>query len=170
MIVSAIVAVAKNNVIGRNDDIPWRLSSDLKYFKKTTINHHIISGRNNFLSIGRPLPKRTNIIITRDPFYVVTDCLIAHSVEEALQIAYQNGEEEVFIIGGGKIYELSESYWDKLYLTEVHAKVEGDTFFPKINMDNWELLSEDAHLADKKNEFNYTFKVYQRIKQEEEKK
>lgn len=167
MTISAIVAVAQNNVIGKDDDIPWRLSSDLKYFKKTTINHHIISGRNNFLSIGRPLPKRTNIIITRDPFYVVTDCLVAHSVEEALQIAKENGEDEAFIIGGGKIYELSQAYWDKLYLTEVHAEVEGDTFFPNIDIKNWELISEDAHTADAKNEFDYTFKVYHRIKEEE---
>lgn len=169
MTVSAIVAVAKNNVIGKENDIPWRLSSDLKYFKRTTINHHIISGRNNFLSIGRPLPKRTNIIITRDPYYIVTDCLVAHSVEEALRIAYQNGEEEAFIIGGGQIYGLSQSYWDKLYLTEVDAEVEGDTYFPSLDMDNWELISEEAHKADEKNEFDYTFKVYQRIKPAEEK-
>ena len=168
MTVSAIVAVAKNNVIGKDNDIPWRLSSDLKYFKKTTLNHHIISGRNNFFSIGRPLPKRTNIIISRDPFFAVSGCLVAHSVEEALRLAYQNGEEEAFIIGGGKIYELSQSYWDKLYLTEVHAEIDGDTFFPTINQENWTLLSEEHHTADEKNEFDYTFKVYQRIKIDEE--
>jgi dihydrofolate reductase len=162
MIVSAIVAVAENGVIGRDNDIPWRLSDDLKYFKRTTLNHHIITGRNNFLSIGRPLPKRTNVIITRNPFYAVDGCLIAHSVEEALQIAYENGDEEAFIIGGGKIYELSLEYWDRLYLTNVHAKIEGDVMFPELNMDKWNLISSEAHKADEKNEFDYTFNVYER--------
>ncbi len=162
MIVSAIVAVAENGVIGKDNDIPWRLSDDLKYFKRTTLNHHIITGRNNFLSIGRPLPKRTNIIITRDPYYAVDGCLIAHSVEEALQIAYDNGEEEAFIIGGAKIYELSMTYWDRLYLTNVHAKVVGDVMFPKMNMEDWELLSSEAHKADEKNEHDYTFNLFER--------
>lgn len=129
MMVSAIVAVAENGVIGRDNDIPWRLSNDLKYFKRTTLDHHIIMGRNNFLSIGRPLPQRTNIIITRNLFYAVDGCLIAHSVEEALGIAFENGEEDAFIIGGAMIYELSMPYWDRLYLTRVHAEVEGDVFF-----------------------------------------
>lgn len=162
MIISAIVAVSENGVIGKDNDIPWRLSSDMKYFKRTTLNHHVITGRNNFLSIGRPLPKRTNIIITRNLFYAVQDCLIAHSVEDALQIALDNGEEEVFIIGGAKIYELSLSFWDKLYLTKVHSNVKGDVLFPKLNMDEWQLMSSEAHQADEKNEFDYTFEVYER--------
>lgn len=163
MIVSAIVAVAENGVIGKDNDIPWRLSSDMKYFKRTTINHHVITGRNNFLSIGRPLPKRTNVIITRNLFYAVENCLIAHSVEDALQIALDNGEEEAFIIGGAKIYELSLPYWDKLYLTKVHAKVEGDVLFPELNMEEWKLISSEDHSADEKNEFDYTFQVFERI-------
>ena len=163
MIVSAIVAVAENGVIGKDNDIPWRLSSDMKYFKRTTINHHVITGRNNFLSIGRPLPKRTNVIITRNLFYAVENCLIAHSVEDALQIALDNGEEEAFIIGGAKIYELSLPYWDKLYLTKVHGKVEGDVLFPELNMEEWKLISSEDHSADEKNEFDYTFQVFERI-------
>ncbi|MCB0650102.1 MAG: dihydrofolate reductase [Saprospiraceae bacterium] len=162
MMVSAIVAVAENGVIGRDNDIPWRLSNDLKYFKRTTLDHHIIMGRNNFLSIGRPLPQRTNIIITRNLFYAVDGCLIAHSVEEALGIAFENGEEDAFIIGGAMIYELSMPYWDRLYLTRVHAEVEGDVFFPKLDMDEWELVSSENHHADEKNEYDYTFLVYER--------
>lgn len=162
MIVSTIVATAKNNVIGKDNDIPWYLPADLKYFKKTTLNHHIIMGRNCYESIGKPLPKRTNMILTRNPFYIVSNCYVLHSLEEALQIAEENGEEEAFIIGGAQIYELGMKYSDKLYLTEVDLEVDGDIVFPKLNMDEWELLSEEAHQPDEKNEHNYTFKIFQK--------
>ncbi|NUO03715.1 MAG: dihydrofolate reductase, partial [Saprospiraceae bacterium] len=125
MIISAIVAVAKNNVIGKNGEIPWYLPADLRFFKQTTLNHHVIMGRRSFDSIGRPLPKRTNVVITRDPFFVGTGCIVAHSVEEALHIARNNGETEAFIIGGGEIYAQSMPYWDRLYLTRVDAAIEG---------------------------------------------
>ena len=167
MIISTIVAVAKNNVIGRNNDIPWYLPADLKYFKKTTINHHIIMGRKCFQSIGKPLPKRTNIIITRDPFFIATNCLVLNSLEEALNTAYENGEEEVFIIGGGQIYEMSKDLWDKIYLTEVDLEVEGDVFFPEIDPTAWRVLSSESHKADEKNEYDYNFKVLERIKSPE---
>jgi dihydrofolate reductase len=162
MVVSTIVATAKNNVIGKDNDIPWYLPADLKYFKKTTLNHHIIMGRNCYESIGKPLPKRTNMVLTRNPFYIVSNCYVLHSLEEALQIAEENGEEEAFIIGGAQIYELGMKYSNKLYLTEVDLEVEGDIIFPKLNMDEWELLSEEAHQADEKNEHNYTFKIFQK--------
>ncbi len=162
MIVSSIVAVAKNNVIGRQNDIPWYLPSDLKYFKKTTLNHHIIMGRNCFESIGRALPKRTNIVITRQPFFMASNCLVARSIEEALEIALDNGEQEAFIIGGGQIYTQSVPFWDKIYLTEVDLDVKGDIFFPSINYEEWNLISEKAHQADEKNNHAYTFKVFER--------
>ena len=162
MKISCIVAIAKNNVIGKDNDIPWYLPADLKYFKKTTINHHIIMGRNCYESIGKPLPKRTNIVLTRNPFFIVSNCVITNSVEAALKIAEENGEEEAFIIGGAQIYEQSMEYWDKLYLTEVDLEVEGDVFFPEINFDEWNLISEESHLADEKNEHNYVFKIYER--------
>lgn len=168
MIVSAIVATANNNVIGKNNDIPWYLPADLKYFKKTTLNHHIIMGRKSFESIGRPLPKRTNIVISRNPFFVATNCIKASSVEEALTVAHDNGEEEAFIIGGGQIYELSQSYWDRLYLTTVHADIEGDIFFPKIDEEKWKLVSQEAHKADDKNEYDFTFNVLERISSSKE--
>ncbi len=162
MIVSAIVATAKNNVIGKDNDIPWYLPADLKYFKRCTLNHHIIMGRKSYESIGRPLPKRTNIVVTRDPFYVVSNCLVAHSVDEALKMALDNSEQEAFIIGGGEIYKLAMPFVDRLYLTEVDAAVDGTVFFPEINMDEWELKSEEPHKADEKNEFDYVFKIFER--------
>lgn len=164
MIVSAIVAIAKNNVIGKNNSIPWYLSEDLKYFKARTINHHIIMGRKSYQSIGHPLPKRTNIIVTRDPFFIASNCLVVHSVEEGLEIAERNGEEEVFIIGGAEIYSLSLPYLNRLYITELDLEIEGDTFFPKLDMIEWELISENPRQADEKNKYNFNFKVYERKK------
>ena len=162
MIISAIVAVSNNNVIGKNNDIPWYLPADLQYFKKTTLGHHIIMGRKSFQSIGRPLPKRTNIIITRDPYFVSSNCLIARTIEEALEMAYDNKEEECFIIGGGTIYEQTKKLWDKLYLTQVDIDVEGEIYFPRVDLSEWQLLSQIDHMADEKNPYNYSFKVYQR--------
>lgn len=159
MIISAIVAVSANNVIGHNNQIPWYLPADLKYFKKTTQGHHIIMGRKSFESIGRPLPNRTNIVITRAPYYVASGCLVVHSIEEALEVAANNGEEEVFIIGGGEIYRQSWPYLDRIYLTSVETDVEGQVFFPEINADEWEEISAEPHLADEKNPFDYTFRV-----------
>lgn len=164
MLVSAIVATAHNNVIGKDNQIPWYLPADLKYFKKTTLNHHIIMGRNCFESIGKPLPKRTNIILTRNPYYVASNCLVVNSLKEAIEIAFYNGEEEVFIIGGAQIYNQSLSMWDRLYLTEVDLEAEGDVFFPNINLNEWDLSSEEKHDADEKNKFPYTFKVFDRKK------
>ena len=162
MKISAIVAVAKNNVIGKDNDIPWYLPADLKYFKKTTLNHHIIMGRNCYESIGKPLPKRTNVILTRNPFYLVSNCYITHSIDEALQVAEDNGDDEAFIIGGAQIYELAMDRCERLYLTEVDLEVEGDVLFPQLNMDEWKLISEEPHKADEKNEYDYVFKIFER--------
>jgi len=164
MIISAIVAVAQNNVIGKNGAIPWYLPADLRFFKQTTLNHHVIMGRRSFDSIGRPLPKRTNVVITRDPFFIGTGCIVAHSVEEALRIARDHGETEAFIIGGGEIYRQSMPFWDRLYLTRVDAAIEGgDAFFPQIDIDEWEIVASQAFPADEKNEFSYTFLRMDRI-------
>lgn len=163
MIVSAIVATDKNNVIGKNNDIPWYLPADLKYFKRTTLNHHIIMGRKSYESIGRPLPKRTNIIVTRNPFFVVSNCIVANSIQEALLIALENGETEAFIIGGGEIYKQSMHLWDRVYLTAVDLEVkEGEVFFPELPEEGWELVSEEHYSADEKNDHAYTFKVLER--------
>lgn len=163
MIISTIVATAKNNVIGMDNGIPWYLPADLKYFKKITLNHHILMGRKCYESIGRPLPKRTNIIITRNPFFVATNCLVVHSLEEGLEIAHDNKEEEVFIIGGGEIYKMGLPYIDRVYLTEVDLEIKGEVFFPKLDMDNWKLTWEEKHKADEKNEHDYVFKILDRV-------
>lgn len=163
MLVSAIVATAKNNAIGKGNQIPWYLPADLAYFKRTTLDHHVLMGRNCFRSIGRPLPKRTNIVITRDPFFQADGVLVAHSIEEALGIAFDNGETEAFIIGGGEIYRESQDLWDKIYLTEVDLEVAGDVFFPAIDPLEWRETWREAHEPDEKNEWAYTFKVLERV-------
>lgn len=163
MIVSAIAAVSKNGVIGKNNEVPWYLPADIKFFKNTTLNHHVIMGRKTLDSIINPLPKRTNIILTRDPFFIATNVIVAHTMDEALDIAEQNGEEEAFILGGAEIYKLSLPYLDKLYWTEVDTEVrDGDTFFPEVDWSEWKLVSQDPHQPDEKNEFAYNFKIYER--------
>lgn len=162
MIISAIVAVASNGLIGRDNNIPWYLPADLKHFKRTTLNHHVIMGRKTFESIGRPLPKRVNIILTRNPFYVASNCVVVHSLQEALEVAENNGESEVFIIGGSEIYQLSLPYLHRIYLTEVELEAPGDTYFPDLQETEWKVTSCEQHQADDKNQFNYRFKVLER--------
>lgn len=162
MIVSAIVAIAKNGVIGSGNQIPWHLSADMAFFKRTTMGHFVIMGRLTFLSLGRPLPKRTNVVVTRDLFFTATGCLVAHSLEEALSLAEEAGETEVFIIGGGQIYRESLEYLDRIYLTEVDAEVEGDVFFPELKGGEWKVVRSESHPADEKNDFPYTFKTLER--------
>jgi dihydrofolate reductase len=163
MIISAIVATAKNGVIGKDNEIPWYLPADFAYFKRVTLNHHIIMGRNCYESIGRPLPKRTNIIVTRNLFYIASGCITVHSIAEGLQIAQQNDETEAFIIGGGEIYQQTMHLLDKIYVTQVDLNTEGDVFFPELNPAEWRLISEENHPKDEKNEWNFTFKIFERI-------
>jgi dihydrofolate reductase len=163
MIISCIVAVGKNNVIGKDNDIPWYLPADLQYFKKTTLNAPVIMGRNCYVSIGRPLPKRTNIIVTRDMFFISSNCIVSRSIHEALREAKKTGAKETFIIGGGQIYEQTKELWDKLYITHVDIDTAGDVFFPEIKEDHWKLIEKTAFKKDEKNEFDYTFSVYERM-------
>lgn len=163
MKISAIAAVAKNNVIGFQNSIPWYLPADFKYFKKVTTGHPIIMGRSCYESIGKPLPQRTNIIVTRDVFYLVSGCVIVHSIDEALMFAEDTGTEEAFIIGGGQVYSQTVHLWDKLYLTEVDLEPQGDIYFPSLDLKNeWHELSREAHPADDKNEHDFTFVIYER--------
>ncbi len=156
MTISIIVAAAENNVIGKDNDMPWRLSADLKRFKKLTMGHHIIMGRKTFESIGKPLPGRTSVIITRNKDYRQDDCIVAHSLEEAFKMVE---DEEVFIIGGGEIYNMAFDIADKLYLTRVHATLEGDTCIPEIN-NNWEEVECEKFQKDEKNQYDYSFIDY----------
>lgn len=162
MKIYAIVAAANNRVIGKNNDIPWYLPADLKYFKKTTMGHPIIMGRKCFESIGRPLPKRTNIIITRNPFYAVSNAFVVHSLVEAFELGAMEEADAVFVCGGGEIYKQAMSFIDRIYYTEVDLDVDGDVFFPALDMEEWTLVSEEAHAPDEKNPHPYIFKVYDR--------
>ena len=165
MKISMIAAVASNRVIGKDNDLAWHLPDDMKYFMNTTKNHCVIMGRRNFESIPkkfRPLPHRTNIIITRQKNYRQEDCIICHSMQEAIDYCKALGEQEAFIIGGGQIYEVGLPMADVLYITEVNAEVEGDTYFPEFNMAEWQEVSRIHHEADQKHTFDFDFVIYDR--------
>jgi dihydrofolate reductase len=161
-IISLIVATGKNGVIGNKGEIPWHLPADFVYFKKTTIGYPIIMGDKTHDSIGRVLPGRKNIVLTLDKNYrPYAGALMAYSPAEALEKA---GEGEVFIVGGGQIYRLFFPLADKIYLTLVSGKFEGDTFFPKIEKSEWKLLSQIRKRKDRKNKHDMTWKVFERVK------
>lgn len=161
MEISLIVAMTKNRVIGKDNDMPWHLPADLAWFKRNTLNKPVIMGRRTFLSIGRPLPNRTNIILSRSSFkHEGITC--SNSLEQALtEVATA---PEVMIIGGGEIFKQALPIADKLYLTEIQTELEGDTFFPEIDMNQWKLIEESEHCVDEKNAFACHYKIYQRIK------
>jgi len=165
MVVSLIVAVSSNGVIGRDGGLPWRLSKDLKHFKKLTMGHHLIIGRHTWDEVGRPLPGRTMVVVTRSRCFAPEGVRVAHSLEEALDIA--RDDDEPFIGGGAHIYRmaLEKNLVDRLYITGVHAEVEGDTVFPDIDLDNWELVSEECHDADERNEFPFSFLIYEQCEE-----
>ncbi len=162
MIISAIVAKGQNNVIGKDNDLPWRLPGDLKWFKAKTLNRHVVMGRKSFESLPGLLKNRVHIVVTRDPEYYHSDIIVRHSIDEALAYAHEQGESEVFILGGGNIYEQTKGLWNRLYLTEVNASPEGDTFFPELDYSPYELTFKEDHEADHKNQYSYTFKIYER--------
>lgn len=162
MIISAIVAKGKNNVIGKDNDLPWHLPGDLKWFKAKTLNRHIIMGRKSFESLPGILPNRVHVVVTRDKSYYHSNIVVKHSIDEALAYAHKEGEEEVFILGGGNIYKQTQDLWQRLYLTEVDAQPEGDTYFPEVNYDLFKITFDEHHVADDKNQYSYTFKIYER--------
>ena len=157
MIVSMIVAVAKNNVIGKDNKLLWKLSDDLKRFKRITSGHAILMGRKTFESLGKPLPNRTNLVVTRDARYSVGGAYVFNQVNQAVEFAKAEGETELFIIGGGEIYEMMLPAANRLYLTKVHASPDGDTYFPVLNDGEWDVINEEAHKANEKNEFDFVF-------------
>jgi dihydrofolate reductase len=161
MKLSIIVAMDRNRVIGKNDTLPWRISEDLKYFKRVTMGKPIVMGRKTHESIGRPLPGRENIILTRDQNYQTEGCTVLHSVEEILE--HCNDINEVMITGGSEIYKQTFEKVTRLYLTEVHAEVDGDTYFPEFDRDEWEEISREDFEADEKNEFDYSFVLLERV-------
>ncbi len=163
MIISQIVAVAANGVIGKDNDLIWRLPADLKFFKNTTMGHHMLMGRKNYESIGKPLPGRTTIIVTRDPEYQQEGCIVKQSIDDAIQYASDNNEEELMIIGGGQIYEQTLALTNRIYLTEVHQQFDGDTFYPSLNVDEWKETGRVFHAKDEKNAFDFSFVTLERV-------
>ena len=163
MTISLICAVSKNNIIGKNNALPWHISDDLKFFKETTLNQTVILGRKNYESIGRPLHKRQNIILTRDPNYKAEGCLVVNSVREALNKA----EHNVFIIGGAEIYKAFLPYATVFYRTTVLAEVEGDVFFPEYNVKEWKKEFWAEGKKSENNDYDFLIEKLTRSKQVE---
>jgi dihydrofolate reductase len=167
MIVSLIVAMDEHNGIGLEGRLPWRLPADLKRFKVLTMGHHLIMGRKTYQSIGRPLPGRTMIILTRQSSYDPPGCdpdrcLVAHNLEQALEMAAQRGESEAFVIGGADVFREALQNANRIYLTRVHTISQADVYFPEWDPQSWVETYSEQHPADEKNEFSYTFKILQR--------
>lgn len=162
MIISLIVAASENRVIGRNNDLPWRLPDDMRFFVKTTKGHHILMGRKNLESFGKLLPNRTNILLTRDRSYEFEGAKIFNELNKAIQFAKDNGEEELMVIGGGEIYKQCLPMADRIYLTQVHAEIDGDVYFPELDPSEWLLQSESFHDKDEKHNYSFTFKTFER--------
>jgi dihydrofolate reductase len=168
MKLSLLVAIAENGIIGREGELPWHIAADLRRFKRLTMGHAILMGRKTWESIGRSLPGRTSIIITNQMNYDPGDgrTLVARSLDEAVELAKQADceQDHLFIIGGAAIYRDALPRADRLYLTRVHANVEGDVSFPPVDWSQWELREQSRHTADPLNDYDYTFEMYERVK------
>lgn len=165
MTISLIAALTRNHVIGRNNDLPWHLPDDMKYFMQTTKGHHVIMGRRNYDSIPekfRPLPNRTNLVVTRQKDLRLPQCRVVNSLEEAIDVARTAREQELFIIGGAAIYTLGMPLAHRLYLTEIDTELQGDTFFPDFNKSEWTEVSRKHHPADDRHAYPFDFVIYNR--------
>jgi dihydrofolate reductase len=166
--ISIIVAVSENNVIGKDNALIWHLPNDMKFFKEKTSGHCIITGRKNYESIPekfRPLPNRTNIIITRQKDYNAPGAIVVGSIDEAIEKAKQTGDEEIFIIGGAEIFKQSMHLADKLYLTKIYHLFEGDVFFPETFPNHWKEVDRKKGIVDEKNKYEHDFIVYEKKRQ-----
>ncbi len=161
MKISIVVAMAANGVIGQDNELPWHLPADLKHFKQTTMGKPILMGRKTWESIGRPLPGRTNIVITRDSSYYAAGCIVVDSIEAAISAAGE--QDEVMVIGGAELYRQVLPYADTIYLTRIHERFEGDTRFPEIPDTEWQQLERVDHEADEINPHAYSFIRLERI-------
>lgn len=159
---SLIVAVDENNLIGNKNQLPWHLPADLKYFKALTTGHPIIMGRKTFESIGKPLPNRRNIIITRNKSFAAEGCDVFFDLTDAIKSC--NNNQECFVIGGSELFKMALPIANRLYLTKIHHLFEGDTHFPAIKNADWKLTSEEKHNPDEKNKYSYSFLVYDAVK------
>lgn len=164
MKLALIAALAENRTIGIENRLPWHLPNDLKYFKKTTMGKPILMGRKTFDSIGRPLPGRANIVLTRNQDYVAEGVHVVTSIEDGIRLAQSEHPDgtELMVIGGEQLYSATLSVADRLYLTEVHAEVDGDAFFPEFDKDQWVEVSRELFSAAENNPYDYSFVVYDR--------
>jgi dihydrofolate reductase len=160
MRLSAIVAMASNRVIGANNQLPWRLPADLARFKRLTMGHTLIVGRKTYESIGRPLPGRTFVVVTRQQGYAPQGVKVAHTVDEALALA--QGDDEVFIAGGAELYAQTLDRLDRLYLTRIERELPGDTTFPEVDLSTWRLIEQEHHPAITPEALPYSFLSYER--------
>ena len=167
MKIALIAAYAQNQVVGIDNKLPWHLPEDLKYFKACTTGKAIIMGRKTYESIGRPLPNRTNIVISRSSDYAPEGVKVVNSLDAAIELAAAvneiNGIDEIMVIGGAMIYEMALPKADRLYLTHVHAKVEGDAYFPEVDFSNWRETQRADYAASETNPYDYSFVVYDKI-------
>lgn len=161
MRLSIIVAVSQNNVIGKDNKLLWKLPKDLKFFKATTMGKPVIMGRKTFDSVGKPLPGRTNIIVSRKNNLKIPGCTVVNSLALAIKVA--ENTEEACIAGGGEIYKQALPIAHRIYLTRVHKNFEGDTNFPQLNKEEWGIVSEEKHLADEKHDCDFTFIILDRV-------
>lgn len=163
MKISLLVAASENNAIGLNGQLLWHLPNDLKYFKGLTWGMPVVMGRKTFQSVNKPLPGRFNIVLTSQQSGIHEDVQVAHSINEALQLAYDTDCKETFIIGGGELYRQMMDQADCIYMTRVHTQLDGDTFFPEINPAKWKLKSSQPMKADEKHTYDYTFELWDKI-------
>lgn len=159
MSLSIIVAMDRNRVIGKDNKLPWHLPAELRYFKQTTMGHPVIMGRKTHESIGRPLPGRENIVLTRNRGYQSAGCKIAHTPAEAIAMS---GDREAFVIGGAEVIKLLFPHVSRLYITWIDHEFSGDTFFPEIRSAEWRLIREEPGVTDAQNPYRYTYRVYER--------
>jgi dihydrofolate reductase len=165
--ISFVVAASENNAIGKDNRLIWRLPDDMKFFKEKTIGHCIVTGRKNYESIPdkfRPLPDRTNIVVTRSKDYQAPGAIVVHSVEEAIAKAKELGETDLSVIGGGEIYNAMMPYVDIIWLTRVHHEFDAHVFFPVLDPTEWKITWREEHQADEKHPYAFTFLKYERIR------
>lgn len=161
-ILSILVAASQNNVIGKNNQLPWHLPNDLKYFKNLTWGMPILMGRKTFESIGKALPGRKSIVITRNNNWLHEDVEVVHSIEEAIKKAGSFGVKEIFVIGGAEIFKTALPEADRIYLTRIHHDFDGDVYFPEVSENEWRLSSSRHCKADEKNAYDHTYQIWQR--------
>ncbi|MEO8861851.1 MAG: dihydrofolate reductase [Ginsengibacter sp.] len=158
---SHIVAASENNVIGAKNELPWHLPNDFKYFKNKTWGMPVIMGRKSYESLKKSLPGRVNIVVTKKTNWQPEDVFVVNNIDDAIAKAKESDAKEIFIIGGGEIFKQTINIVSKIYLTRVHATIDGDTFYPEIDKEKWKLIDQQSFPADEKNNYAYTFEVWE---------